>query len=298
MQKYTKINTMYKRYVFQGLECPNEKWKRFKNQIILGEFSDKVAEYLFNNEWEAYSKIDGTNCKIAYFPSSKKICVEGKDENSQNQRGCFEYLESIANRIKPMLEEMFPPSCARFIQTKDKETKQTVYYNADDTSITEPISNEGKYIVNLEEAPIYIYGEYYGNGIQKCGKQYIANGNDFVVFDINQQGWWLPKNLRDEICQKLNLPQVPFLGYMTLADVEKMVRKGFTTKLENVSNPTLIEEGIVCRPTVPLFYNSSNRVITKVKYCDYVKYDKARQEFTDEEFNEFNEWYHQNTLQP
>ena len=50
MQKYTKINTMYKRYVFQGLECPNEKWKRFKNQIILGEFSDKVAEYLFNGK--------------------------------------------------------------------------------------------------------------------------------------------------------------------------------------------------------------------------------------------------------
>ena len=31
---------------------------------------------MFNCPWEAYSKIDGTNSKIAFFPSTGEILVE------------------------------------------------------------------------------------------------------------------------------------------------------------------------------------------------------------------------------
>ena len=55
LQVYDKIDTMYKRYQFDGKDCPNKKWLKFKNKIILGEFSNKEAEYLFNNLWEATS---------------------------------------------------------------------------------------------------------------------------------------------------------------------------------------------------------------------------------------------------
>jgi hypothetical protein len=111
------------------------------------------------------------------------------------------------------------------------------------------------------------------------------------VFDIRQQGWWLPKENRDAICQTLGLKTVPFLGVMTLVDIENMVRAGFTTKFEGAADPTLIEEGIVARPIIPICDGRGNRIIVNVKYCDYIEYENVRREFTDEEFEEFSVWY-------
>ena len=155
-------------------------------------------------------------------------------------------------------------------------------------------NREGQYEVCLEEVPIYIYGEYFGTGIQKCGSRYIQNGNGFRVFDIKQQGWWLPKENRDAMCKGLGLETVPFLGVMTLRDIENVVRGGFPTKFEGAADPTMLEEGIVARPIIPLCNGSGNRIIVKVKYCDYVEYDAVRKQFSDKEFTEFDTWYHEN----
>ena len=293
METYQKIQTLYKRYIFDGSKCPNKAWLKFKNKIILGEFSFKEAEYLFNCPWEAYSKIDGTNSKIAFFPSTGEIRVEGKTEKAQSQHGQFEKLQEIGECIKPQLCAMFPKESARFAPVKNKETNKVQYYiEAAGDSMIEP--KAGFCGVQLEEVPIYIYGEYFGTGIQKCGSRYIKDGNDFLVFDIKQQGWWTPKDVRDSICEKLNLKTVPFLGVMTLKEIEDKVRQGFTTQFENAADTTMIEEGIVARPTIPLCDGSGNRIIVKVKYCDYIEYDKVRNEFSDAEFEEFDKWYHEN----
>jgi hypothetical protein len=295
METYTKINTLYKRYAFDGKNCPNPKWLMFKNKIILGEFSNKEAEYLFNCPWEAYSKIDGTNSKIAFFPSTGEVKVGGKSDNATSQHGQFEMLQEIANRIKPQLCAMFPKESARFVPVKEGNSVKywDVSNEIDRYANANPVTpnREGQYEVCLEEAPIYIYGEYFGCGIQKCGGRYIKNANDFVVFDIKQQGWWIPKELRDNICEQLALKTVPFIGIMTLAEIENMVRAGFTTKFDGAEDPTLIEEGIVARPTMPLLDSRGNRIIVKVKYCDYIEYDNVRKQFTDEEFAEFDTWY-------
>lgn len=304
---YTKINTIHKRYIFETKDLPNKEWAVFKNKIILDEFSDDVFKYLYNCSWEAYSKIDGTCSKIIFYPSSQNIVVGGKTDKASSQHGQFEMLEKIANCIKPILCEIFPKESARFAPIKDGNKIQ--FYNlysepgkAEDgvveTTIKfdkeDSVSEGGLYGVQLEEVPIYIYGEYFGQGIQKCGSRYIKDGNDFRVFDICQQGWWTPKEVRDELCKKLGLKTVPFLGRMTLADIEKLVRAGFPTKFEETNDPTLIEEGIVARPTLPICDTRGRRIIVKVKHCDYVEYDAVRKEFTDEEFEEFNNWYHEN----
>ncbi len=295
MEVFTKIDTLYKRYIFDGKDCPNKDWLKFKNKIILGEFSNKEAEYLFNCPWEAYSKIDGTNSKIAFYPSSQRISVGGKTDKASSQHGQFEMLEEIGNRIKPQLCAMFPKETARFTPIKGSDNKVEFWDIGDPLGITNVVpSKSGQYIVSLEEVPIYIFGEYFGTGIQKCGSRYIQNGNGFRVFDIKQQGWWTPKDVRDSLCKGLGLDQVPFLGVMTLKDIEEKVRAGFTTQFENAADPTMLEEGIVARPTVPLCSSNGNRVIVKVKYCDYIEYDTVRKEFSDKEFEEFNTWYHEN----
>lgn len=293
METYTKINTMYKRYIFDASKCPNKAWAKFKNKIILGEFSFKEAGYLLNCPWEAYSKIDGTNSKIAFFPSTGEIRVEGKTEKAQSQHGQFEMLSHIAHDIQLELVHMFPKETARFAPVKNKETNKVQYYlEAAGDAMIEP--KAGFCGVQLEEVPIYIYGEYFGSGIQKCGSRYIQNGNDFLVFDIKQQGWWTPKDVRDALCKGLKLNTVPFLGVMTLKEIEDKVRAGFATQFDRAADPTMLEEGIVARPTIPLCDGSGNRIIVKVKYCDYIEYDAVRKEFSDAEFEEFDKWYHEN----
>ena len=306
MKIYQKINTLYKRYAFETKDCPNKKWLKMRNKIIIGDFSDKEAEYLFDCLWEAYSKIDGTNSKIAFFPSTGEIKIGGKTDNASSMHGQFEMLQEIADRIKPMLCEMFPKETAKFTQTKDGN-KALYYYpevmNLPEGSLptlgnkVENIECGGNYMVTLEEVPIYIYGEYYGEGIQKCGRRYIEKGNDFKVFDICQQGWWLPKDMRDEMCAKLGLGTVPFIGFMTLRDIEREVKNGFTTKLEGAADSTLIEEGIVARPIIPLNNGRGNRIIVKVKYCDYKEWAEARADFNAEEFAEFEAWYKEHAIE-
>ena len=299
---------MYKRYIFDGKDCPNKDWLKFKNKIILGEFSNIEAGYLFNNLWEAYSKIDGTNSKICFYPSTGKIAVGGKTDKASSMHGQFEMLQEIADRIRPQLEGMFPKENAKFAPVKEGNKIQYYDTYADNGSTESPddydvffIKEEPKGVnkqrfwgVELEEVPVYIYGEYFGTGIQKCGSRYVQNGNDFRVFDIQAQGWWLPKENRDAMCKGLDLEQVPYLGNMTLADIEKMVRGGFTTKYENAADTTMIEEGIVARPVIPICDSRCNRIIVKVKYCDYVEYDAVRKEFSDDEFTKFDTWYHEN----
>ena len=93
---------------------------------------------------------------------------------------------------------------------------------------------------------------------------------------------------------KLGLKQVPFLGIKTLAEWEQMVMEGFTTKVPDVSDPTLIEEGIVCRPSIPIRDTDGSRLIVKIKWGDYNKWKNARAKFSDEEFETFNKWYSDN----
>lgn len=291
MQTYTKINTLYKR--FQSLskvELPKKDWIRFQNVIKIGDYSNPVFELLNNTSLECYSKIDGTNSKIVYFPSTGEIKVGGKTDKASSQSGQFEFLQKIADRILPSLKEMYPPECAKFAPKKD-ESNRILYTSPLDSE--EPfVMKAGKAFVELEEVPVYIYGEYYGKGIQKCGARY-RDDNEFAVFDICQQGWWLPKEMRDNICQKLKLHQVPFIGYLTLIEAEEMVTKGFPT-YENAKDKTLIEEGIVARPKIPFKDAKGNRVIVKIKHCDYVKWKNAFIAGTEDDYSDFVKWYDEN----
>jgi len=305
MKQYQKINTLYRRYRTLPKDCPNPKWRKMQNKIIMGCYSDKVFDYLKDCLWEGYSKIDGTNSKICFFPSSGKIQVGGKTDKAESQHGQFEMLKEIADRIQPQLCKMFPPESAKFVPVCG-DNKKPIYYDiwpilkeVDEKHNTatfetkfdkKEIISSGMCAVELEEVPIYIYGEYFGQGIQKCGGRYYDN-NDFCVFDIDIQGWWITKEMRDAYCKELSLKTVPFIGVNTLQGFEKMVTEGFTTRVDGAKDQTLIEEGIVARPLVPIKDGRDNRIIVKIKHCDYNEYFNARKEFTDEEFKEFNNWY-------
>ena len=273
-------------------DCPNPKWIMWQNKIIMGCFTDPAVKYLKDCLWEGYSKIDGTNSKICYFPSNAELLVGGKTDKASSQHGQFEMLQEIGGKIKPELEKLFPKEDAKFAPVKEGNKIQFV----DKDGVPEELTENGLYCVYVNEVPVYIYGEYYGQGIQKCGGRYHDH-NDFRVFDIDAQGWWVPSDIRNAWCKQLGLKTVPFIGIRTLTEFEKMVMDGFTTLVDGVKDPTLIEEGIVARPVIPIKDARGNRIIVKIKYCDYKEWAETRKQFTDEEYNEFLEWY-KNNIEP
>ena len=302
LQVYTKINTFYKRFMNLKGNVPNDKWLVFQNQIILGDFSDDYIKYIKDLEFDCFSKIDGTNTKIAYFPSTGEICIGGKTDNADIEHtGQRAFLEPVCERIKPVLAEMFPKESARFVPVMN-DKNQIKYYNlpyGNDKIMYEDIhpedfANGDQKVVVLEEVPIYIYGEFCGKKIQAAGGNYDKEGNRFYVFDICQQGWYVPIDMLVEYCDKLGLEIAPYLGQMTIPEAEAMVKEGFKTHVPNASNPDFIEEGIVARPVIPIKDTRGRRIIVKIKHSDYYKIQSAINIVGEEEYLKFLTWYKEN----
>lgn len=91
-QTYTKINTLYKR------DSSN------KNKIIVGEFSLKEIEYLYDNLWSCEEKIDGTN--IHYYWNGHVREFHGKTESADIPKHLLTKLDELFPIEK--LKEIFP----------------------------------------------------------------------------------------------------------------------------------------------------------------------------------------------
>ena len=69
---------------------------------------------------------------------------------------------------------------------------------------------------------------------------------------------------------------VPFMGYMSLSDAIEFVKNGFRSKL--AEDITLPAEGLVLKTACGLLDRGGNRLITKLKTCDFTKYDNAHKD--------------------
>ena len=290
-QVYTKINTLYCRYKnLSKVNLPNPKWKVFMNKIIIGKYSDDYMEYIKDLKFDCFSKIDGTNSKIVYFPSTGECFPGGKTDNADIVgTGQKAYLDEVIARIKPTLAEIFPKESAKFVPvTNDKNQ----IIRTDSGEYFTP-TEHGFYNVEVEEVPVYIYGEFFGKKIQNGGN-YDKDKNRFSIFDICVQGWFVPIDMLNDYAEKLGLDVAPYIGQMTIEEAEKMVMKGFKTLVPNVSNPDYLEEGIVARPIIPIKDPRGKRIIVKIKTCDYNDLKVAINKVGEDEYKKFREWYMEN----
>ena len=298
-QTYTKINTLYKRFQNLGkVELPNKAWMAFQNKIIIGDFSDDYMEYIKDLKFDCFSKIDGTCSKIIYFPSTGECFPGGKTDNADIVgTGQKVYLEEVIERIKPILAELFPKESAKFTPKMNDRNQIQYYHCEDDGEVLNINENYADGIrmfgVKLEEVPVYIYGEFFGKKIQ-AGGNYDKDKNRFSIFDIFQQGWWVPIDILNDYADKLGLDVAPYIGQMTIDEAEKMVMKGFKTRVPDVSNPDYLEEGIVARPIVPIKDSRGKRIIVKIKTCDYNDLKVAINKVGEDEYKKFREWYMEN----
>ena len=292
-QTYTKINTLYKRYQNLGkVELPDKAWMIFQNKIIIGDYSDDFMGYIKDLKFDCFSKIDGTNSKIVYFPSTGECFCGGKTDNADIVgTGQKAFLDAEIERIKPILAELFPKESAKFAPVMN-DKNQIAYCDEDGVTDDTPTA-PGIYCVKLEEVPVYIYGEFFGKKIQ-AGGNYDKDKNRFSIFDICMQGWWIPIDMLNDYAAKLDFTVAPYIGQMTIPEAEEMVAEGFKTRVPDVSNPDYLEEGIVARPVVPIKDPRGKRIIVKIKTCDYVDLKKAIDKVGKESYQKFRKWYADN----
>lgn len=109
------------------------------------------------------------------------------------------------------------------------------------------------------------YGEGYGNKIQKAGKLYNTEAQSFALFDVYCNGYWLSRINTEDVAMNLGLELVPFIDTGTLADMVDMVSEGFKSQWGD-----FIAEGIVAKPLVDMYNRHGERIVTKVKYKDFI----------------------------
>jgi len=125
---------------------------------------------------------------------------------------------------------------------------------------------------------IILYGESYGSGIQSCGELYNKE-KSFRLFDVLVDRFWLDWNDVVDVANKLKIKTVPYLGTMNLEKIVDLCKCGFKSFVaQEETGMDLIAEGIVGKPISTLFDKRLNRVILKLKHCDFIKKEKNKKE--------------------
>lgn len=127
--------------------------------------------------------------------------------------------------------------------------------------------NEEIFEQQFGEKEVELFGEGYGIKIQNGGL--YRNDVDFIVFDVMINGNYQSRETVEEIAKYFNIDVVPTVFNGTLQQAIDYVK----------NNPNSIiakngakMEGLVGRPLVELKDRTGNRVIVKIKYCDFKEF--------------------------
>lgn len=216
----------------------NTLFKRDEKKVIIpSQFTCEEFYELKDVKWECTEKIDGTNIHV--------------DIEYGKERGlAFSFHGRTERAIIPphLLEKLHELFTEDVIKAAFKRQFEEV---AEDETLR-----------------MSIYGEGYGMKIQKGGENYIPNGVGFILFDVKVGQWWLGRENLEDIASKLNIPIVPLVGYMTLQEAIDLVSKGFNSVV--AQNKSHAAEGLVLKTRSGLLFRNGQRIITKIKTCDFV----------------------------
>ena len=239
MTTYQKINTIYKRDMGSN-----------SKRLLVGEWSQPEFEYLKDNQWEWTEKIDGTNIRVHW--DGTQVLFGGRTDKAD-----------IQEHLLQMLREKFTPDLLRQVfQPSDSDGSGGNGSSSSDGN-GNGNGNEGS---GGNPISITLYGEGYGLKIQKGGN-YLRRQVGFILFDIKIGMWWLKRADCEALAQQLGIPIVPVVGYGTLQEAADFVRKGFKSVV--AENKDYDAEGLVLKPTVVLLARNGQRILTKIKHCDF-----------------------------
>lgn len=128
-----------------------------------------------------------------------------------------------------------------------------------------PVEKFEKTYPHEDLATMVLYGEGYGNKIQKFGKNYIPDDVGFILFDVRVQEWWLRRDDVHDVAKNLGIPHVPVIGKGSLWEAVYFAQRGFTSHVADTARA----EGLVMRPELELFDRAGDRIICKIKERDF-----------------------------
>lgn len=241
-------------------------FKRDEKNVIMpyDELTQPEFDFLRSLPWRCEEKIDGTNIRLEV--TSEIVYSKPSDEGTIQTLGVafavdYKGKTDNANIHPKLLQHLTDTYPAEKVLTS-LGLKAFIPYEE---------WAEHKWQMTDDIPDRYtIYGEGYGAKIQKAGGNYLANGNGFIVFDVKVDDLYLLASARDEIAAKLGAPVVPFIGMMTLDEAIDFVRTGFKSRI--AENKDFMAEGLVIRNELGLKTRRGERIITKLKTCDFQKY--------------------------
>lgn len=255
-------------------------FKRDEKNVIMpyDELTQPEFDFLRSLPWRCEEKIDGTNIRIEVLHA-----IVGENELGEWMSPTYDEADQLMFPIDQMTGAEF------HVYYKGKTDNANIHPNLlkhlQETYPTDKVLEAlglKRFIPkeefadhkwqSYEDIPkLYtIYGEGYGAKIQKAGGNYIKDGNGFIVFDVKVDDLYLLCPVRDEIAAKLGAPVVPFIGMMTLDEAIDFVRTGFKSRI--AENKDFMAEGLVIRNELGLKTRRGERIITKLKTCDFQKY--------------------------
>lgn len=130
------------------------------------------------------------------------------------------------------------------------------------------ITNEEIFEQMFGEKEVVLYGEGYGNKIQKCGSSYLPDSVSFILFDVKVGERFLDRSCVSNIAAGFNVESVPISFIGSISDAIAFVRTQPTSPIAVDKN--LVIEGVVGTPQYPFLDCKGDRIITKIKVCDFV----------------------------
>lgn len=123
--------------------------------------------------------------------------------------------------------------------------------------------NEEMFEQKFGATPVMLIGEGYGAKIQKSGGDYRQD-NNFILFDVCINNKYLSRDNVNDIANYFGIESVPVIFSGNL-------QKGidFVKTKPNSTIGTAKMEGLVARPKVELYDKNGNRLIVKIKVCDF-----------------------------
>lgn len=217
----------------------NTLFKReiFGNNCIIPEFTLPEFKWMRFCKFECTEKIDGTNIRIII------------DWKSQ-----YDYSISFGGRTDRAI-----------IPDHLKEKLHSIFDDFNPNDVFE--------FKNPEK--IILFGEGYGRKIQSAGSNYLKDRVDFILFDIYfcNSNLWLNRESCEDISKKIGIDIVPLIGYFTIDEAIEIVQKGMVSKISE--NKEFISEGLVLKTPDGLNRRNGQRIITKLKTCDFKQYQSV-----------------------
>ena len=127
-------------------------------------------------------------------------------------------------------------------------------------------TNEELFEQKFGETKVILFGEGFGQKIQKVGSQYIPDSVDFILFDVYLPGQdlWLKREAVEDIASTFGIRVVPVVFIGTIDEAVDVIKQ---KPMSTIGKAPM--EGLVGRPCVELRDRMGRRLIVKVKARDF-----------------------------